>query len=212
MTVAVRVPRVRRGPGVRRLPRARRVARTLRWPVAVLAGLYLLAAAGIAAWGLDDGIARADVVVVPGNTIAPDGTPSPRLRARLDAAVRVYRQGAAPVILVSGGLGAEGFDEAASMAAWLRAQGVPDAAIVQDPAGVDTAATAAHTAAYLRAHGGRTALVATQWFHVARTQVLLSRQGVDVVGSVHARYLEPRDAWSLAREVPALAVAALTGG
>ena len=47
MTVAVRVPGVRRGPGVRRLPRARRVARTLRWPVAVLAGLYLLAAAGI---------------------------------------------------------------------------------------------------------------------------------------------------------------------
>lgn len=185
--------------------------RRLRWPVAVLAGLYLLTAAGIVAYGLDDEIARADVIVVPGNTIAPDGSPSPRLRARLDAALGLYREGAAPVILVSGGVGVEGFDEAASMAAYLHAHRVPAAAIVLDPAGVDTTATALHTAAYLRAHGGRTALVATQYFHVARTQLLLGREGVDVVGTVHARYVEFRDVWSVAREVPALAVVAVRG-
>lgn len=189
--------------------RFRRAGTALRVPVAVAVGLYLLAAAAIAGYGLADDTAHADVVVVPGNTIAPDGTPSPRLRARLDAAVRVYRQGLSGRILVSGGTGSEGFDEAASMAAYLRGQGVPAAAIVQDPAGVDTAATAAHTATYLRTHGLRTALVATQYFHVARTRLLLERQGVHVVGTVHARVLEVRDAWSLAREVPALAVACL---
>ena len=179
--------------------------------VLVLAGTYAVAVAGIAGYGLHDDVARADVIVVPGNAIAPDGTPGPRLRARLDAALRVYRQGFAPRVLVSGGTGVEGFDEAASMAAYLRAAGVPEEAVVQDPAGVDTAATAGHTARYLRDHGLRTALVATQYFHVARTEVLLRRQGVPVVGSVHARFTEPRDAYSLVREVPALAVALLGG-
>jgi vancomycin permeability regulator SanA len=179
--------------------------------VAGLASAFLVTAALIAGYGLHDEIVPADLVVVPGNTVSRDGTPSPRLQARLDAAVRVYRDGAARLVMVSGGTGAEGFDEAASMAAYLRGQGVPEAAIVVDPGGVDTAATAEHAAAYLRGHGMRTALVATQYFHVARTRLLLQRRDVEVVGQVHARFWEPRDAWSLAREVPAYVVA-LGGG
>jgi vancomycin permeability regulator SanA len=183
----------------------------LRRIAVALAAAYLLAAAVVVGYGLDDEVAVADLVVVPGNTVAPDGTPSPRLRARLDVAVRVYRQGAAPVIMVSGGRGAEGFDEAASMAAYLRRQGVPDTAIVQDATGIDTAATADHVAEYLRTHGLRSAIVATQYFHVARTDLLLRRRGVRVIGTVHARLAEPRDAYSVLREVPAIAVAAFTG-
>ncbi len=179
--------------------------------LAVLIGLWLVAAVAIAGYGLHDSVAAADIVVVPGNTIAPDGTPSPRLRARLDAAVQVYRDRSAPLIMVSGGTGVEGFDEAASMAAYLRGEGVPETAIVQDPRGVDTAATAANTAAYLRARGLHSAVVATQYFHVPRTQLLLQQNDVDVVGHVHARHWAPRDAYSLAREVPALTLAALTG-
>jgi len=52
----------------------------------------------------------------------------------------------------------------------------------------------------------RTALVATQYFHVPRTALALSRHGVDVVGSRHARFAEARDAYSLAREVIAVPV------
>jgi vancomycin permeability regulator SanA len=171
----------------------------------------LLAAALIAGYGLHDEVARADLVVVPGNTVAPDGSPSPRLRARLDAAVQAYRDGVAPLVMVSGGTGVEGFDEAVSMATYLRGQGVPPEAVVVDSAGVDTAATADHAAAYLHAHGLRTAVVATQFFHVARMRLLLQQRDVVVVGQVHARFWEPRDAWSLARELPAFGVALVTG-
>jgi vancomycin permeability regulator SanA len=179
--------------------------------VAALAGAYLVAVGWVAWRGLDDHLARADVIVVPGNTVAPDGTPSPRLAARLDAALQLYRAGWAPVILVSGGTGVEGVDEAAAMATYLRAHGVPGGAVVQDPAGVDTEATAVHTASYLRGHGLRTAIVATQWFHVPRTRLLLEQRGVRVTGSTHARFAELRDVYSVVREVPALALALLTG-
>ena len=170
----------------------------------VVAGAYVLAAGVLAGLGLHDRVAHADVIVVPGNTVARDGTPSPRLRARLDAALWLYRGGYAQLIFVSGATGAEGFDEAATMARYLVDHGVPQAAIVEDSAGVDTDTTAAHASALMREQHLRTALVATQYFHVPRTELALGQHDVDVVGSRHARFTEWRDAYSLAREVIAV--------
>ena len=146
----------------------------------------LLASAAIVAAGLDDHIAPADMIVVPGNTVAPDGTPSPRLQARLDAALTQFRNRQSPRIFVSGGTGKEGFDEAAAMAGYLLRQGVPASAIIEDNQGWTTEATAKNAATYLRAHGLRTARVATQYFHVPRFRLALERAGVTVSGQVHA--------------------------
>lgn len=168
---------------------------------ALVAASYLAAAAALALVGLHDHAAPADLIVVPGNTVLPDGTPSARLAARLDAALTLFNERQAPAIFVSGGVGEEGHDEAAAMARYLVAHGVPASAIVQDPLGFDTAATAANAATYLRANKLRSALVATQFFHVARTTLALERQGVRVMGSRHADHVEGRDAYSLAREV-----------
>lgn len=173
----------------------------IRTVAAVVAACYLMAAAALAVVGLRDQAAPADVIVVPGNTVRSDGTPSERLGARLDAAITLFSQRQAPVIFVSGGVGEEGHDEAAAMARYLTAHGVPANAIVQDPLGFDTAATAANVATYLRANKLRSALVATQYFHVARTTLALERHGVSVMGSRHARYFEWRDMYSLSREV-----------
>lgn len=192
-------------------PRTSQRKRWLRGLLSILAAfsaLGALVASAVVVRGLDDRAAKADLIVVPGTTIAPDGTPSPRLRARLDAALRMYREGWAPRIMVSGGTGVEGFDEAASMAAYLSRQGVPAGVIVQDGAGVDTASTARHAAEYLERNGLSTAIVATQYFHVARTELLLRRENVKVTGRVHARYVAPRDLYSIPREVVALAVIA----
>ena len=160
----------------------------------------LLASAAIVAAGLDDHIAPADMIVVPGNTVAPDGTPSPRLQARLDVALKQFRDRQAPRIFVSGGTGKEGFDEAAAMAGYLLRQGVPAAAIIEDNQGWTTEATAKNAATYLRAHGLSTAMVATQYFHVPRCQLAMQRQGIKVSGHAHAPYIEWRDLYSIPRE------------
>ena len=164
--------------------------------------LLVTAACAVALVGLRDQVdANADIIVVPGNTVYADGTLSERLKSRLDVALELFHDGRAPRIFVSGGMGHEGHDEAASMAAYLVGHGVAASAIVQDPLGVDTAATAANAAQYLRSHNMGSAIVATQYFHVPRTVLALQRQGVRVAGTRHARYFEMRDIYSLTREV-----------
>ncbi|WP_300759578.1 YdcF family protein [Janthinobacterium sp.] len=170
------------------------------------AGAFLLATGALVATGLHDQVAQADMIVVPGNTIAPDGTPSPRLQARLDVALKQFRAQRSPRLFVSGGTGKEGFDEAASMANYLRKQGVPAAAIIEDKQGWTTEATARNAAAYLREHGLKTAMVATQYFHVPRFRLALERAGIAVSGNVHAPYFELRDLYSVPRETVGYAV------
>lgn len=160
----------------------------------------------ISAYGLVDRVARADVVVVPGNTVYPDGSLSDRLKARLDAAIDIHRAGLCQAVIVSGAVGAEGVDESAAMRSYLIERGVPAQQIIQDAAGFNTEATARNAAAVMRQRGYRTALAVSQHFHIARLRLLLERQGVQVAGTAHARYLETRDAYSLAREVVALAL------
>ena len=65
--------------------------------------------------GFADDARNADAMVVLGNKVERDGAPSPRLQRRLDCAVRLYREGLAPVVIVSGGLGREGHPEAEVM-------------------------------------------------------------------------------------------------
>jgi len=165
--------------------------------------VYGAAALAIAAYGLMDHTGTADIIVVPGNTVRVDGTPSERLKARLDTAFLLFSQRRAPVIFVSGGVGREGYDEAKAMADYLVAQGVPSGSVVQDSLGIDTAATAANASRYLQTKNLTTAIVSTQYFHVARTALALERYGVRVTGTSAPRYFELRDAYSVAREVPA---------
>ena len=176
----------------------------------VCLGLFAAACVLIALTGVDDNNAAADIIVVPGNTVLEDGSLSERLKSRLDVALRLYNGKRAPVIFVSGGMGHEGRDEASAMAAYPIDNHVPPAAIVQDSLGATTAATAKNAAGYLRANKRQSALVATQYFHVARTRLALERNGVHVAGTAYAHYFEIRDAYSLAREVFAYAFYYLT--
>ena len=168
--------------------------------------VFLLATTALVGAGLNDKLAPADVIVVPGNTILPDGTPSPRLQARLDVALKQFQEHRAPRILVSGATGKEGFDEAASMARYLLKRGVPAGAVIEDNQGWTTDATARNAAFLMRQHGWQTAMVATQYFHVPRFRLALERAGIAVSGQVHAPYVELRDLYSVPRETVGYAV------
>ena len=45
--------------------------------------------------------------------------------------------------------------------------------------------------------------MATQFFHVPRSRLALQQAGIEHVTTVHADYVEARDLYGLAREVPA---------
>jgi len=171
----------------------------------------LLVALMIVRFGLDSKVQPADVAIVFGNQVLPDGTPSPRLVARLETAAKLHSSRMVNTWFVSGGIGREGHDESRVMRDWLVAHGVPDSAIVRDSVGLNSHLTAVHAAAWMQAHGVHRANVITQYFHVARAVLACRRAGIDVVGARAPRWYEPRDLYSLAREVIALPVYAITG-
>jgi SanA protein len=116
-------------------------------------------------------------VIVLGNRVFPGGIPSPELGARLKTALALYRAGRAARVVVSG-LARPDYDEPSVMQAWLVARGVPVEAIVVDLGGHRTAATMANAASV----GVRSALIATQDYHLPRALYLARRAGIDAMG------------------------------
>lgn len=167
----------------------------------LISGSLLSGAALIVADGLSDDIHPADVAIVLGNTVESDGRPSARLRARLDKAVELYCGGLFQHVIVSGGTGAEGFNEAEVMKSYLISQGVPEAHIIADGEGMTTSLTARNAARVMKEQRWQSALVISQYFHIPRTRLAIESYGVRPVYSAHAEYFELRDVYSIAREV-----------
>jgi vancomycin permeability regulator SanA len=151
--------------------------------------------------GLHDDIAPADLAVVPGNTVNPDGAVSRRLAARLDRAFELHRAGMFRLILVSGATGIEGHDEALAMRDYLLQRGVPPGDVLVDSNGATTFATAANAYRLMKQRDLHSALVISQYFHVPRARLALRRFGVEKVYSAHAYYFELRDLYSAPREL-----------
>lgn len=184
--------------------------RPAKWLATVLVAAFMTAGVAVAWQGLVGHAGQADLAVVPGNTVYPDGTLSDRLKGRLDAAVHLYHTGGCAAIFVSGAVGVEGVDESVAMQTYLVQSGIPVDRIIQDGQGKNTEATARNAALAMRERGFRTAIAVSQFFHVPRLRLLLQQQGVIVVGTVHARHFEMRDIYSLAREVVAIATLLLS--
>ena len=151
--------------------------------------------------GLRDEIESADVGLVLGNTVQPDGTPSSRLAARLDRAHSLYTAEVFPLVIVSGGIGREGHDEAVVMRDYLVKKGIPTDRIIVDSTGINTLASAVATRDILRQRGLRSVMVITQYFHVPRSKLALRRNGISPVYGAHAHFFEPRDLYSIPREL-----------
>lgn len=162
---------------------------------------FILHTSIAAAIGLRDRLDKADVIVVFGNKVNTDGTLSKRLEARLRRAKEVFDDGYAPVILVSGGFGKEGYDEAVVMRDYLMRWGVPESVLLVDSDGYDSYRTARNTAEILKQRGWTSMIVVTQYYHVIRAEMAFRRFGVTRLYHAAARMgPEPREPLALARE------------
>ena len=163
---------------------------------------FCLCGTVLSLYGLADRAVNADVAVVLGNEVLANGKPHPRLAARLDRALALFRNKHCPLIIVSGGIGRSGHSEAEVMASYLKENGVPSRNIVRDVSGVNTWETARFTATYMREYNLTSAVAVSQFFHVARSAAALGFMGVEQVGTASPWYFEWRDVYSVAREVP----------
>lgn len=150
-------------------------------------------------------------MVVLGAAVWPGGRPSPSLRRRLATGARLWRDGQAPLLIVSGGLGRHGPSEAAVMRDLARKLGVPDGRIVTEDQSRSTFANARNVAGLMRARGLRRALLVTDGYHLPRARATFRAFGVEVRGVAVPRPRGRRREWlyQAAREVPASAWYAL---
>lgn len=181
----------------------RKILMILRIPAALAVLWFVVHSVCIICDGLSDSGTQADLAVVPGNKVNEDGTLSGRLRARLECSLDLYRKHRVKKILVSGGLGKEGFYEGDAMKAFLVAEGVPEALVVVDNAGNTTEATVKNTLKMNQKMHFNNIIVVSQYFHVTRTKKLFREYGFTAVSSDSPLYFEWRDLYSLLREFPA---------
>ena len=152
--------------------------------------------------GLNDHTEVVDVAVVLGTKVESDGTPSIILKSRLDKAVELYQQGYFPYIIVSGGIGKEGFDEAAVMKQYLVTAGISQEKIIIDNVGNNTRLTAENVKQIMDEHQFESVTVISQYFHIKRVRMAFHKEGIKEVASSHADIEVIRDIYfnALVRE------------
>lgn len=154
--------------------------------------------------GLRDRLGYADLGVVLGNKVEEDGRLSVALQARLEKCVELYQAGFFPRVLVSGGLGKEGYQEAVVMKKYLLQKGIPEERIMVDLEGDTTYLTAKHTADWMKNQKLHSVLVISQYFHLPRSKLALERFGIKTIYTAHASLFLWRDVYAVPRELMGL--------
>lgn len=164
-------------------------------------GLVVAAANAVVLVRSGDRIAReptalphAQVAIVPGSRVLPNGELGAVVEQRVEAAIGLYDAGVVDKLLLSGDNRTHDYNEPDAMRDAVLAAGVPAADVFTDYAGYDTWHTMARASEVFDV---RSAIVVTQDFHAARAVDLGRAAGIDV------RALAVGDAsgWAERREV-----------
>ncbi|HEV2992460.1 MAG TPA: YdcF family protein [Candidatus Angelobacter sp.] len=137
---------------------------------------------------------QADAIVVFG-AAEYGGKPSPVYRARLDHAVGLYHQGLAPMVITTGGAGADPqFTEGEVGREYLKAHGIPDASLIAETQSPDTAESARRVSTIMRANHINTCLAVSDGYHIFRIKRMLGREGITVFGAPRPNS-KPQSLW-----------------
>lgn len=170
--------------GARRPVRKWRVARRI--VVAVLALLivgWVFTMAEIVAIGRRDEARPAAAIVVLG-AAQYVGRPSPVLRARLDHAIGLWREGMAPRVIFTGGRGeGDTTSEAAVSRRYAMRRGIPDSAIVLETRGRTTRESLSGVATIMKGQARRDVILVSDPFHMLRLSILARRFGLEPLTS-----------------------------
>ena len=129
---------------------------------------------------------RADAIVIFG-AAEYSGHPSPVLRARLDHGFSLFEHGIAPVVITTGGAGADPhFSEGGVGRDYLIRRGIPERSLIAETQGRDTSESAARVAVIMRANGMHSCVAVSDAYHVFRIRKLLEHEGIRPV------YVAPR--------------------
>jgi len=167
---------VRRWPRLSKAVAAGAVALVL---LVVGSNAYILLSTSGESTGVVADVPRAEVAIVPGALVQPNGKMSVMLGDRVKQAARLWHAGRVDKILVSGDHHTWAYDEPDTMRKALVRHGVPPRDVFEDHAGFDTWATMERARGIF---GVRDAVVVTQGFHMPRALFLASAAGIHATG------------------------------
>ena len=164
------------------------------WAVAILAGLGLLALIVVFSLNamvknnardyiLTSGQAaeleNVDCILVLGCGVRDDGSPSHMLEDRLKRGLELYQLGAAPKLLMSGDHDRKGYDEVATMKAFVMAQGVDSEAVFMDHAGFSTYESMYRARDIFQV---KKLIIVSQGYHLYRAVYIARQLGMEAYG------------------------------
>lgn len=124
-------------------------------------------------------VRSAEVAVVFGAYVLPNGTPSSALADRLVTALELYKQGKVAKFLLTGDHGQDEYDEVNAMKAYLERAGVPKEDIFLDHAGFDTYQSLVRARDVF---GVKDTILVTQEFHLTRALYIAKSLGLEAEG------------------------------
>lgn len=175
----------------------------LKFAVILIISWFVIHTTYIVVDGLFDEGKKADIAIILGSKVNEDGTLSTRLEKRLETGIELYKNQRIKKILVSGGLGKEGFYEGDKMKEYLIKNAIPDSLIIIDNHGNNTRLTVENTLKFQEKYRFKSIIIVSQYFHVTRTKKLFENRGFENVSSASPKYFELRDLYSIIREFPA---------
>jgi len=171
-------------PVIDKLEQSRRPARlktTLVVGFAVLLSGAVFPLGQVFCFGLTDYRTPVDAVVVLGAQAYSDGSLSPMLTRRVESGIRLYQEGRTQVLIMSGGVGDSGVNEAEVMKNYAVKRGVPADAILVDGNGNNTRMTVDNSLALAQAHGLQRLGTTSSYYHMARIKMQFLSAGANVV-------------------------------
>jgi uncharacterized SAM-binding protein YcdF (DUF218 family) len=115
-----------------------------------------------------------DVILVLGYPCSASGDSSPEQRARVLEGVRLWKEGIAPRMIVSGTAAHNHFVEADCMARLAEQQGVPAADVIEETRAHDTIQNVYYSVAIMQMHQWHSADVVSSWSHLPRAALILA--------------------------------------
>jgi len=165
--------------------------------VASFLGYLAVACAGVVRDASQQQVDPADAIVVFG-AAQYYGRPSPVYRARLDHAFDLYQRHIAPVVITTGGSGADAkFNEGGVGHDYLMHRGIPEQNLIAETQGSDTAESAERIAVIMRTNRMHTCTAVSDEYHVFRIRKLLEHEGMKVYVAPRSDS-RPHSAWQRA--------------
>ncbi len=157
----------------------RRILTTFAALVALGLLYFLVSLAQVWSTGRSDDSGPADAIVVMG-AAQYDGRPSPQLAARLDHVLKIWPEGVAPLVVVTGGnLPGDRFTEAEASAGYLIERGIPADAIQMENAGTTSHESLVSVSALLAAQDLNDVVIVTDPYHALRSRLIAEEVGLD---------------------------------